>query len=51
MGEISDEVHSNSWILARFQVTSPRSAPGSYCMKITKWQLIMTSSFKCGLPV
>jgi hypothetical protein len=32
-------------------ILKPRSSPGSCCMKTTKWSFIITSLFKCGLPV
>ena len=36
---------------ARVQYLSSRSSPRSCCMKATKWWFIITSFFKCGLPI
>jgi hypothetical protein len=43
--------YRESSILAKIKVWSPRSSPGSFCMKTTKWWSIVTSVFECGLPV
>ena len=37
--------------LAKVKLQSPRSSPGSCCMKTTTWWFIITSFFICGLPV